>query len=67
MSIDDPIDDEEIDRIFDELDAASAQGAKWDRRFMDVAGLVALRSKDSTRVGAVLVGPENEIRLTSFA
>ena len=39
---------------------------KWDRRFMDVASLVALWSKDSTRVGAVLVGPGNEIRLTSF-
>ena len=39
---------------------------KWDRRFMDVASLVALWSKDGTRVGAVLVGPENEIRLTAF-
>lgn len=34
---------------------------KWDRRFMDVARLVASWSKDpSTRVGAVLVHPQQK-------
>ena len=40
--------------------------ADWIRRFIGVAETVAQWSKDSTKVGAVLVGPEREIRLTAF-
>jgi dCMP deaminase len=37
----------------------------WDRRFMDLAKVIAEWSKDrSTRVGCVIVGPDNEIRST---
>lgn len=36
--------------------------ANWDQRFLDVAALVATWSKDrSTKVGAVIVGPKNNI------
>lgn len=38
----------------------------WEKHFMDMATLAATMSKDSTKVGAVLVGPEKEIRLTGF-
>lgn len=40
---------------------------KWNRRFMEVAFLVASWSKDnSTKVGAVVVGPDREIRATGY-
>ena len=40
---------------------------KWHNRFMDVAKLVATWSKDtSTKVGAVVVGPDKEIRSTGY-
>lgn len=38
----------------------------WDDYFMGFAEHAAKKSKDSTRVGAILVGPENEVRLTGF-
>ena len=38
----------------------------WDRYFMGFAEHAAKKSKDSTKVGAVLVGPEGEVRLTSY-
>jgi len=38
----------------------------WDRYFMGFAEHAAKKSKDATKVGAVLVGPENEIRLSGF-
>lgn len=39
----------------------------WDDYFMTVAYLVAMRSKDeSTHVGAVIVGPDREIRSTGY-
>ncbi len=39
----------------------------WDSYFMDMAALVASRSKDrSTKVGCVIVGPDNEIRSTGY-
>ncbi len=60
------ISEEEYSKLLDTALERVRRREKWDRRFMDVASLVALWSKDSTRVGAVLVGPENEIRLTSF-
>ena len=40
---------------------------KWDDYFMTMVYLVAMRSKDeSTHVGAVIVGPNNEIRSTGY-
>lgn len=40
---------------------------KWNARFLDLARLVASWSKDpSTKVGAVIVGPDMEIRSTGF-
>ncbi|MBP5399316.1 MAG: dCMP deaminase family protein [Alphaproteobacteria bacterium] len=40
---------------------------KWHYRFMDVAKLVATWSKDpSTKTGAVVVGPDKEIRATGY-
>lgn len=40
---------------------------KWNRRFMDVAQLVATWSKDtSTKTGAIVVGPDREIRATGY-
>lgn len=38
----------------------------WRTYWMGFAQHAALKSKDSTQVGAVLVGPEGEIRLTGF-
>jgi dCMP deaminase len=39
----------------------------WDQYFMGIAGQIALRSKDrSTKVGCVIVGPDNEIRATGY-
>lgn len=38
----------------------------WHDYFIKLARLVATKSKDSTKVGAILVGPEKEIRLTAF-
>lgn len=39
----------------------------WDRYFMTMAYLVAMKSKDpSTKVGAIIVGPGNEIRATGY-
>jgi len=39
----------------------------WDNYFMSMAYLVAMKSKDqSTHVGAVIVGPNNEIRSTGY-
>ena len=40
---------------------------KWHKRFMEVAELVATWSKDpSTKVGAIVVGPDREIRSTGY-
>ena len=39
----------------------------WDEYFMTMAYLVSMKSKDPrTRVGAVIVGPDKEIRTTGF-
>lgn len=39
----------------------------WDDYFMTMVYLVAMRSKDeSTHIGAVIVGPNNEIRATGY-
>lgn len=39
----------------------------WDSYFMTLAYLVAMKSKDkSTKIGAVIVGPDKEIRSTGY-
>ncbi len=39
----------------------------WDQYFMTMSYLVSMKSKDpSTRVGAVIVGPDKEIRATGY-
>lgn len=39
----------------------------WDKYFIDMAAFVAQKSKDRSRkVGAVIVGPDNEVRSTGF-
>jgi dCMP deaminase len=41
--------------------------ASWDRYFLGMAKYVGERSKDrSTRIGCVIVGPDNEIRSTGY-
>src|ERR1700730_7777629 len=41
--------------------------SKWDARFFDLCGLVGSWSEDrSRRVGAVIVGPANEVRSLGF-
>jgi dCMP deaminase len=40
---------------------------KWDQHFIDMCLFVAQKSKDpSTQVGAVIVGPDNEVRGTGY-
>ncbi len=40
---------------------------KWDERFMEVANLISTWSKDtSTKIGAIVVGPDKEIRSTGY-
>ena len=38
----------------------------WDDYHMRIAETAALKSKDATKVGAILVGPAREVRLTAF-
>jgi len=39
----------------------------WDMYFMSLSYLVAMKSKDpSTKIGAVIVGPDKEIRSTGY-
>lgn len=38
----------------------------WTQYYMAFAQLAAQKSKDTTKVGAVLVGPDGEIRLTGY-
>ncbi len=38
----------------------------WTDYYMGFARHAALKSKDSTQVGAILVGPDGEIRLTAY-
>lgn len=39
---------------------------QWPEYLMQMARTAAIKSKDSTKVGAVLVGPNNEVLLTAF-
>lgn len=38
----------------------------WDDYYFGFAKHAALKSKDSTQVGAILVGPDGEVRLTGY-
>jgi dCMP deaminase len=39
----------------------------WDKYFMNMLPLIAAKSKDKhTQVGAIIVGPDNEIRSTGY-
>jgi dCMP deaminase len=38
----------------------------WDEYFMEFAATAALKCKDTTRVGSVLVSPDNTVILTAF-
>lgn len=38
----------------------------WPDYYMGFAAHAALKSKDSTQVGAVMIGPDGEIRLTGY-
>lgn len=38
----------------------------WDAYFMGFAAQAATKSRDTTQVGAILVGPEGEVRLTGY-
>lgn len=38
----------------------------WQEYFQRITETVALKSKDATQVGAILVGPDKEIRMTGF-
>lgn len=38
----------------------------WGQYFLELAALAATQSKDTTQVGAVLVGPDKEVRLTAY-
>jgi dCMP deaminase len=45
----------------------TSQSFSWDQYFITMAYLVSMKSKDpSTRVGAVIVGQDNEIRSTGY-
>ena len=40
---------------------------KWERRFLELAALISTWSKDqSTQTGAVVIGPDREIRATGY-
>lgn len=39
---------------------------QWDEYLYGFARHASLKSKDSTKVGAVLVGPDNEVRLCAY-
>jgi dCMP deaminase len=39
---------------------------EWGRYYMGFARHAAMKSKDSTKVGAILVGPDGEVRLTAY-
>lgn len=39
---------------------------KWDARFVEMAELIATWSKDTTKVGCVIVGPDREVRSVGY-
>jgi dCMP deaminase len=38
----------------------------WGQYFLELAALAATQSKDTTKVGAALVGPDREVRLLAY-
>jgi dCMP deaminase len=55
------------DYLMQSIDAAYPNRPSWDKYFMDLATLTASRSKDpSTKVGAVLVDSNHNIRSTGY-
>lgn len=45
----------------------SKQHPTWDQYFLEIAKTVALKSKDqSSKIGAVIIGPDYEIRSTGY-
>lgn len=56
-----------LDRHYARLAEQEAQQIKWDRRFLDMAKLVASWSKDpSTKCGAVIVRPDRTVASVGF-
>jgi len=43
-----------------------AKEITWDDLFMSLVYLIAMKSKDTTHIGAVIVGIDNEIRSTGY-
>lgn len=57
----------QIDEDTTKLCPACARAVIWRKRFMEMAWYVAKWSKDpSTKVAAIIVGPDNEIRATGY-
>lgn len=52
--------------VFDEVWGDRARRARWQGYLMGFAEHAATMSKDTTKVGAVLVGPDGEVRLTAY-
>lgn len=49
------------------MEGTNAMSDRWDTHFLHLAHQCALMSKDpSTKVGAIIVGPDREIRSTGF-
>jgi dCMP deaminase len=44
----------------------NTKAVSWPEYYMGFAMLAATKSKDTTKVGAALIGPDGEIRLTGF-
>ena len=54
-------------KVEDNREATTGRRETWDEYFMGLARYVSTRSKDrSTKIGAVLVGPNKEVRSTSY-
>ena len=57
---------DKVKNLYEEIERKTPRPT-WDEYFMSMAYLVASRSKDkSTHVGAVIVGPNNEIKSTGY-
>ena len=56
-----------VDRTEGEAGVSGEGTTRWDRHFIEMAVLCAGMSKDPrTRVGAVIIGPDREVRSTGF-
>lgn len=50
----------------DDVHHCDSNSMNWRQYYMAFAQLAATKSKDTTKVGAILVGPDGEIRLTAY-